>query len=277
MCDKICFSVCMSVYIKDNAFHFKTAVESVTITQTVKPDEVVLVCDGSVTNEINEVIMQLQNSLQMPLNLIRLPQNIGHAGARQAALTAAKYEYVAIMDSDDIAEPDRFEKQISLIIKHPEVSILGGQINEFIDSIDNVVGRRIVPSEDPGIKEYIKSRCPFNQQTVMMKRSDALKVGGYQDWYCDEDYYLWIRMALNGCKFMNLEDNLVNVRVGEEMYQRRGGTRYFNSEARLQKYMYKHGLISLPRYIYNVAVRFTVQVLMPNRVRGWVFQKFARS
>ena len=277
MKNKICFSVCMSVYLRDNAVHFKSAVESVTTNQTVKPDEVVLVCDGSVTEEIDDVIMQLQESLQMPLNLIRLPRNVGHAGARQAGLKAAKYDYVAIMDSDDIAEPDRFEKQISLLIKNPEVSILGGQINEFIDSIDNVVGRRIVPSEDTAIKEYLKSRCPFNQQTVIMKREDALRVGGYQDWYCDEDYYLWVRMALNGYKFMNLEDNLVNVRVGEEMYQRRGGTRYFNSEARLQKYMYKQGLISLPRYIYNVAVRFTVQVMMPNKVRGWVFRKFARK
>ena len=277
MNDKICFSVCMSVYIKDNADYFRAAVESVTTNQTVKPDELVLVCDGSVTDEINEVIVQLQNSLQMPLNLIRLPQNVGHAGARQAALKAAKYDYVAIMDSDDLAESDRFKKQISLLIKHPEVSILGGQINEFIKSIDNVVGRRIVPTEDSAIKEYMKSRCPFNQQTVVMNRSDALKVGGYQDWYCDEDYYLWIRMALNGYKFMNLEDNLVNVRVGNEMYQRRGGTRYFKSEALLQKYMFKNGIISLFRFIYNVAVRFAVQVLMPNKVRSWVFQTFARA
>ena len=277
MKDKICFSVCMSVYIRDNAVHFKSAIESVTTNQTVKPDEVVLVCDGSVTEEIDGVIMQLQDSLQMPLNLIRLPRNVGHASARQAALTAAKYEYVAIMDSDDIAEPDRFEKQISLLVKNPEVSILGGQINEFIDSIDNVVGRRIVPLENTAIKEYMKSRCPFNQQTVIMKREDALRVGGYQDWYCDEDYYLWIRMAMNGYKFMNLEDSLVNVRVGEEMYQRRGGSRYFKSEALLQKYMYKNGIISFSRCLYNITLRFMVQVLMPNKVRSWVFQKFARS
>lgn len=267
----------MSVYIRDNAVHFKSAIESVTTNQTVKPDEVVLVCDGSVTEEIDGVIMQLQDSLQMPLNLIRLPRNVGHASARQAALTAAKYEYVAIMDSDDIAEPDRFEKQISLLVKNPEVSILGGQINEFIDSIDNVVGRRIVPLENTAIKEYMKSRCPFNQQTVIMKREDALRVGGYQDWYCDEDYYLWIRMAMNGYKFMNLEDSLVNVRVGEEMYQRRGGSRYFKSEALLQKYMYKNGIISFSRCLYNITLRFMVQVLMPNKVRSWVFQKFARS
>ena len=95
-------------------------------------------------------------------------------------------------------------------------------------------------------------------------------------WYCEEDDYLWVRMTEQGMKFANLPDNLVNVRVGEEMYQRRGGMKYFKSEARLQKYMYKHGIISLPRYLYNVAGRFAVQVAMPNKVRSFVFQKLFR-
>ena len=79
-----------------------------------------------------------------------------------------------------------------------------------------------------------------------------MAVGGYLDWYCDEDYYLWIRMAKAGCRFANLPDTLVNVRVGKDMYARRGGWRYFKSEAKLQSYMFRHRIISLPRYIYNV-------------------------
>ena len=110
-----------------------------------------------------------------------------------------------------------------------------------------------------------------------MLRSPGSAVGGYLDWYCDEDYYLWIRLALAKYKFANLPDVLVNVRVGKEMYQRRGGWRYFKSEARLQRYMLNNKLISLPRYIYNVAGRFAVQVAMPNKVRGYIFQKLFRK
>ena len=77
--------------------------------------------------------------------------------------------------------------------------------------------------------------------------------------------------------FANLPDNLVNVRVGEEMYQRRGGVRYFKSEARLQKYMLNHDIISLPRFIYNIVGRFVIQVAMPNSLRGFVFQKIFRK
>ena len=154
---------------------------------------------------------------------------------------------------------------------------MGGQIDEFIGEVVNVVGRREVPCVDADIKTYLKSRCPMNLMTILARKSSIQKVGGYIDWFCEEDYYLWIRMALAGCKFANLPDTLVNVRVGKAMYQRRGGWKYFKSEAKLQHYMWKHGVIGMGRYLYNVAIRFVVQVAMPNSVRGWVFRTFARK
>ena len=268
------FSVCMSVYHGDNAGFFRDSLESV-FSQSRKPDEVVLVIDGPVTSEIDGVIEEYSRK-ETPLVVVRLEVNSGHAIARQTGLDKAQYEYTAIMDSDDIAVTDRFEKQMAYIEEHPEVDVLGGQINEFIGTISNVVGTRIVPLEDADIKVYLKSRCPMNLVTVMLKKESVQNAGGYIDWYCEEDYYLWVRMTEQGMTFANLPDNLVNVRVGDEMYQRRGGIKYFKSEARLQKYMYKHGIISFPRYVYNVAGRFAVQVLMPNKVRGFVFRKLFR-
>ena len=117
----------------------------------------------------------------------------------------------------------------------------------------------------------------MNLVTVMFKRSKVEEVGGFIDWFCEEDYYLWIRMALAKMKFANLPDNLVNVRVGKEMYQRRGGIKYFKSEAKLQSFMLKNKMIFFPTYIANVVKRLIVQVLLPNKLRGWVFKKFARK
>ena len=117
----------------------------------------------------------------------------------------------------------------------------------------------------------------MNQMTVMFKKSSVEKVGGYIDWFCDEDYYLWLRMALAGMKFQNVDETLVYARVGKEMYQRRGGVKYFKSEAKLQGFMLKNKIISLPTYVINVAKRLVVQVLLPNKLRGWVFKKFARK
>ena len=117
----------------------------------------------------------------------------------------------------------------------------------------------------------------MNLVTVMYRKSDIQKVGGFIDWYCEEDYYLWIRLAQNNFQFYNIQENLVNVRVGKEMYSRRGGWRYFKSEARLQWYMFRNKIIGFPRYVFNTVGRFAVQVAMPNKVRGFVFKKLFRK
>ena len=269
------FSVCMSVYKDDDPTDFTEAVFSV-FKQSCPPDEIVLVIDGPIPQPLMEAIKKLQKVIPI-LKVIPLAQNMGHAVARQTGLEAAKNDLCAVMDADDLSVPNRFEKQLKVFEEHPEVSVVGGIINEFIQTTENVVGTRMVPENDADIKEYLRSRCPMNLVTVMLKKSDVMKVGGYQDWYCEEDYYLWIRLTLAGYKFYNIQDNLVNVRVGEEMYQRRGGKKYFDSEVRLQKYMLNHNLISFPNYLYNVLVRFIVQVALPNKLRGWVFQTYARK
>lgn len=269
------FSVCMSVYNGDNADYFQLALLSL-LNQTIKPSEIVLVVDGPVNDMIEDVIDSFIKKSDL-LNVIRIEKNSGHAIARQTGLDAAKFDYVAIMDSDDIAKTDRFEKQIRFIEENPDLDVVGGQIEEFVGIEDNIVGKRVVPVSDNDIKKYMLGRCPMNQQTVMFKKASVLKVGGYIDWYCEEDYFLWIRMMKAGCRFANLQDTLVNVRVGGDMYARRGGMKYFKSEAKLQKYMWDGGIISFPRYSFNVLIRLCVQVLMPNWLRGFVFQKLFRD
>lgn len=270
------FSVCMAVYRNDDANDFADAVHSIYTDQSLKPSEIIIVIDGPIPEALESKLTKLKTQINI-IKFVRFNKNRGHAAVRQAGLEAASNEIIAIMDADDIAEPTRFEKQIASFERASDVVVLGGQIKEFIDSIDNVVGERIVPIQDNDIKRYLKSRCPMNLVTVMYRKSAITAVGGFMDWYCEEDYYLWVRLAKAGYKFANLPDMLVNVRVGKEMYQRRGGWKYFKSEAQLQGYMLKHDIISLPRYIYNVTGRFAIQVAMPNRLRGFVFQKLFRK
>lgn len=266
----------MGIYRNDNAEDFATAVDSIYSKQTVRPSEIIIVVDGPITNKLEATLKELEERIGI-IRLVRFQENHGHAAARQAGLDAASNEFVAVMDADDISVPDRFEKQLATFEKKPESSVIGGQIKEFIGEPDNVVGERIVPENDGEIKEYLKSRCPMNFVTVMYRKSAINHVGGFIDWYCEEDYYLWIRLAQAGYDFANLPDNLVNVRVGKEMYKRRGSWKYFKSEAKLQGYMLRHGIISLPRYCFNVAGRFAVQVAMPNKLRGFIFQKIFRK
>ena len=268
------FSVAMCVYGKDNPEHFIQSVDSVWIKQTVKPDEMVLVVDGPVPDELKNIICEYERDPNF--RVIWFAENQGHGYARRAGLAACKHEIVALMDADDISLPHRFESQLPYF-EDSAVDIVGGDIAEFSGEESNIVAFRQVPMADKDIKICMKDRCPFNQVSIMFRKSVYEEAGGYIDWYCEEDYYLWLRMMQKGAGFANTGTVLVNVRVGDYMYRRRGGLRYFKSEAKLQKYMLDQGIISVGTYIKNVGKRLIVQVLMPNRLRGWVFKKFARK
>lgn len=270
------FSVAMSVYKNDNAIHFERALDSITELQTVKPSEIVLVVDGPIGDELNAVITKYEKKYDF-FKAIRLTENKGLGNALKVAVENCSYELIARMDSDDVAVSDRFEQQLRYFADGLECDMVGGDVTEFIDSEDNLVGKRSVPTTHGEIIEYMKSRCAFNHPTVMFKKSVVLGVGGYIDWFWNEDYYLWIRMQLGGARFANTGTALVNMRSGRDMYSRRGGKRYFDSEKKLQKFMLEKKMIGRVTYFKNVLKRFIVQCCLPNRLRGWVFRKFARK
>ncbi len=272
--ERLPFSVSVCVYGGDNAAHFTAAMQSL-FDQTVLPDEIVLVVDGPVPEALERAIARCAENPAVRVH--RLPENLGHGGARRAGLSQCKNDLIALMDADDLCVPERFALQLAAFRACSGLAVCGGQIEEFITSPRQIVGKRIVPLKDIEIKQYLKRRCPMNQVTVMLRKSAADAAGGYLDWFCEEDYYLWLRMAQSGAVFGNCPETLVYVRVGEEMYRRRGGLCYFRSEARLQKYMRKNQIISFPLYCVNVLKRLLVQVLLPNRLRGMIFRKFARK
>lgn len=277
--EKIEFSVSMCVWAGDDPDFFDAAIESIS-EQTVQPTEVVLTVDGPIPEKTKSVIKKYRDTLprkNIGFKVVYLEKNVGHGEARRVCFENCTCDLIALMDADDLSLPDRFEKQLDIFKRDPDTSVVGGNIREFIGDPDNCVGRRIVPETDSEIKEYLKKRCPMNQITVMFKKAAVEEAGGYIDWFCEEDYYLWLRMSLIGKKFANVQYDLANVRVGEDMYSRRGGLKYFKSEAKLQRYMLKNGVIGLPRYLINVSERFILQVMMPNKIRGFLFRKFARS
>lgn len=271
------FSVCIAVYKNDPPEFIRVAIDSVLIHQSVIPSEIVLVQDGPVPDEVSRLLIDYKNKYGDIFNVIKLSENKGLGNALRLGVENAKYDLIARMDSDDISLPDRFRKQLELLESHPDVDLVGGQITEFIDTPDNIVARRNVPLLHDDIIKYMRARCPFNHPTVMFRKKAVLDSGNYQDWFWNEDYYLWIRMMEHGCVFANLPEVLVNMRSGEDQYSRRGGMRYFKSEKEIQNLMLHNGFISLPRYCFNVVARWGVQVAMPNWLRGFVFQKVFRK
>lgn len=238
------FSVAMSVYKSDDATFFKRSLVSITEEQTVKPSEIVLVVDGPVGEDINSVIAEYEEKYEF-FKTVRLEENAGLGNALKIAVENCSYELVARMDSDDVAVSDRFEQQLRFFENDGDngIDLVGGDVVEFIDDEQNKVSKRDVPTSHAEIVEFMKSRCPFNHPTVMFRKSVVLSVGGYMDWHWNEDYYLWIRMYLGGAKFANTGTVLVNMRSGEDMYSRRGGKRYFESEKKIHKLMLDNKII----------------------------------
>lgn len=203
---------------------------------------------------------------------IYLPHNKGLGNALKEALANCSNTLVARMDSDDISAPYRFEKQLAVFADNPQVDIVGGSITEFVGTPDNITGERQVELTDAEIKNDMRKRCAMNHVSVMYKKDAVLASGGYLDWYYNEDYYLWIRMLEHGCTFANVPYPLVNVRTGADMSARRGGWKYFRSEQTLQKYMLDKKLLSFPRYVYNVTLRFGGEFMAPNSVRQLIYK-----
>lgn len=271
------FSVCTSVYKNDKPEFVRLALDSMLVHQSVKPDEIVLVQDGPVPEELSLLLSEYEDKYSDVMHIIRLDKNGGLGNALRLGVENAKYDIIARMDSDDICLHDRFEKQLAYLETHLDCDIVGGQMTEFIDFPDNIVGRREVPLTNEKIYEFMKSRCALNHVTVMFRKESVLKAGNYQDWFWNEDYYLWVRMMMAGCKFANIPDVAVNVRSGADQYARRGGKKYFDSEIGIKKLMLEKGMITRKEYIINYIQRFIIQLLLPNSVRGWVFRTFARK
>jgi len=208
---------------------------------------------------------------------IRFDVNQGLGIARRKGMDECSHELVAIMDSDDICLSTRFAVQLRTMREHPECDVIGSLTYEFIhDDPSQVIGIKKMPRDDADIKNFMKRRCPFNHQSVMMKKTSVLRAGGYLSWHYNEDYYLWIRMALDGCRFYNIQEPLVFFRVSDGLYDRRGGKAYYVSERDIQRLMRDKLLISRARCRYNVFIRFLFQRLFPPFLRSFVY-KMSRS
>lgn len=247
------FSVLMSVYCKDNADDFRMALESVTLAQTRKPKQVVIVQDGIVPADIDEIIEEVKGkAIDIEFTVLKNEKNQGLAAALNSGLALCKYDWVARMDSDDISVEDRFEKQLAFIEKNADISVLGGAIAEFENEIGDINSERHVGLTHEEITQMSKSRTPMNHVTVMYLKSAVLEVGGYsEDFGKLEDYKLWVDLISAGKKFANIADIIVCVRVGKGFIERRSNKREIEDWDMLQAYLLKSNLITKRKALIN--------------------------
>lgn len=263
------------IYSKENPAWLKLAIESIQ-DQTLPTSDFVLVCDGPLTPELDGVIAEKHCQMGEILMVVRLEKNVGLGNALNEGIKHCRNELVARMDSDDIAYPDRCEKQVAIFNKYPIVSICSGTVMEFSKNPETINCKRVLPEKNKEIIEFAKKRNPFNHPCVMYKKSAVEAVGSYQHFYLLEDYYLWIRMLMAGYEGYNIQEPLLYMRAGTSMYKRRAGRRYAKTQIELFRFMWKQGFINAWQYAESCIIRSS-SALSPNWLRKYMYITFLRS
>jgi glycosyltransferase involved in cell wall biosynthesis len=246
------FSLLLSVYDGDRPDYLRRAFRSAVDDQTVRPDQVIIVCDGPVRAEIAQCLDDLRAASPVPVTFVPLPESSGLGPALDHGLAASWFDVVARMDADDVAMPHRFEVELPLIA---DADIVGSGLLEFTSDTDDIVGQRVPPTEPGHISRYARMHDPFNHPTVVYRRRAVLAAGGYGDLPLMEDYALFARMLGNGVRAANVAEPLVFYRVGATAFKRRGGTALLRSELRLQREFRRSGFTSRAEYLRNVLIR----------------------
>ena len=269
-------SVLMSVYKNDDPVFLKTALESIYEKQTRKPDEIVIVFDGELTEELYAVLDKFREDKTSVVLYYPQELNRGLGEALRIGSEKCTGDYIFRMDSDDISAPERFEKQLAYIEANPAIDVLGGDIAEFYNSPDEDMRLRICPEQHTDIVRMGKRRNPMNHVTVCIKRSALEKCGGYETLLLLEDYYLWLKMIAAGCRLENVHETLVYVRVGNGFDTKRSSRVRITGWKKLQKFMLHNKMISRFEAAVNM-VYIVGFVYFPVGLKKLLYRKLLRK
>lgn len=267
-------SVLISVYDKEKAEYLKESLESI-LNQTLMPKQIVIIKDGKLTKELEEVLKHYKKEFFDLIDIYSLDKKVGLGEALKFGIEKCKYDYIARMDTDDIAPRYRFKEQVEIFKENKNLDLLGGYIEEYEENMQKLESIRKVPLKLEEIKKYMKTQSPFNHGTVIMRKQAVIDAGNYSN-VCLEDYDLWARMLIAGCNMMNTDLILGKNRTGKNMYKRRSGIKRIKQIVEIEKKLLSYGIINEFEYICNIVIRSLVAVL-PISLKKHIYAKSIRK
>jgi len=183
-------SILMTVY--NGQSYVRTAVASA-LAQVADEFEVVVIDDGS-----TDLTRQILDDFDDPRLAVVHCERMGRVKALNFGLARCASQYVAILDADDVALPDRLAKQVAYLDANADVALIGSRYRPFIDKDGKSIGEDVFPMEFPEIVRELKSyRCPFFHSSTMFRKDWVRESGGYdEELVGHEDWYLYVRLAL---------------------------------------------------------------------------------
>ena len=269
-------SVVIPIYFKEKTETILNCFRSMS-NQTVLPDEIVLVLDNPSTEEIENTIDRFASETSIKIIKCYCDRGSGFGALAKVGVEHCSSDYIARMDIDDVAVFTRLEKERDFLDKNLNVDVVGSNIAEFENNINEIIAYRIVPSDDKCCKKMLKRRDPINHMTAMYRRESVLKAGNYSlEMKCFEDSHLWVSFYVHNMVFANLQEVLVYVHAGKEMYERRGGKKNYLYIKRIIQFKRKARLINWLESSFQKMVYYLVLVLMTKRMRAFVYERVLR-
>lgn len=265
------YSVLMSLYEKEKTEYLEKSLDSV-LNQSILPKEIIVVLDGPITDEQRKVLDKYQERV----TLVPLEENVGLGLALNEGLEHCTTELVARMDTDDIMKPTRCEKQLEAFAEDPELSIVGTQIDEFMETPEETFTSRVVPTSHEEILRFSKRRNPFNHPSVMYKKSAVLKYNGYNDIRRNQDFDLFVRMLVGGEKARNLDESLLYFRANKDNLMRRKSWQKVSSDIRISNNFRKMGHASVFDFLL-VSISHLILFFSPKWLAKWISENLLRK
>lgn len=202
-------SVVMSVYNSEQ--FLSEAIESI-LHQTLQDFEFIIVDDAS--GDASLQILEHYQKKDNRIHILRNEINSGLGSSLQRGVGASRGRFIARMDADDISLPERFEKQINFLFRHPEIKILGGD-HIIIDEDGKATSHLIYPKIASVIRwdMLLGNGLIVSNSAAMMEREFINHLGGYSSLRAAQDFELWTRtLWMNPLPIANLDDYLLAYR-----------------------------------------------------------------
>ena len=225
-------SVVLNIWGKDNEKSLFRSLQSIR-RQTHKPDEVIIVVDGPISDRLRKLILDFTESDTFFVKQIDLPIATGLWNARNVGIRSAENELIAVHDADDVMHPDRLGIQLNHF-ESAEIDVLGSPVYEFDAINERVLGLRLLALNEQLTRKMLWQNV-INHSSVMFRKSAVVGVGGYRNVHLAEDYDLWLRLICAGKKVCATELVLQAFSVDGQLNKRRGGIKFVASEMSLHR------------------------------------------
>ncbi len=264
------FSIIIPVYVKENPVYLKECLASVQ-KQTLKPQEVIICIDRSITSEIRKALDSFKDALNIVEYVYSGKNQLG--GSLNLGVLKSNNDMIIRMDADDICFEGRFEKLINFFVKE-DLDLLGSWTEEFYTIPGDLKYLRKTPQEIKKGSGWW--RCPFNHPSVIFKRHKVLEAGNYQRCLGFEDWYLWLRMKSKGMNMSNIPEPLVFQRIGNGFEFRRSGKDYLRKK--IQALRLWSSLNLIPKWVFLLTI--IIEVIfrnLPKKIVKLIYLKLLRK